>query len=311
MQSILTILESVPICELSKTWPSKMTIMMRMTSKSMRDAIDKAKLPATVSLIWPKYRKNILKINRIFELINIINLNIKCFDFESDFNFECDESIEYDKERYEHEQIVKIVEEVEIDNEESIEYDESIEYEEDKLLILFDMFSLNKGITVLNLEYCDLKNNSLKFLTKLQNLSKLNLKGNNFSWSSEFIEVLIMLPKLVSLNLDLNENFNKKGCVISQLSHDQILHLEELSLNHCNIACGSYDILKLIQKCPKLVSLNLDNNGLNEEWMKRLEQALRYCPDLAYLDLKCNYINNVGNLLNSHKLVNLKLSNSH
>jgi hypothetical protein len=311
MQSILTILEIVPNIELARTWPASWTIMMRMTSKSMRDAIDKAKLPATVSLIWPKYRKNILKINRIFELINIINLNIKCFDFESDFNFECDESIEYDEERHEHKQIVKIVEEVEIDNEESIEYDESIEYEEDKLLILFDMFSLNEGITVLSLEYCDLKNNSLKFLTKLQNLSKLDLKGNNFSLSSEFIEVVMMLPKLVSLNLDLNENFNKKGCVISQLSHDQFLHLEELSLNHCNIACGSYDILKLIQICPKLVRLNLDNNGLNEEWMKRLEQALRYCPDLAYLDLKCNYINDVGNLLNSHKLVNLKLSNSH
>jgi hypothetical protein len=299
MQSIL---EIVPNIELARTWPSKMTIMMRMTSKIMRDAIDKAKLPATISLIWPKYRKNILKINKIFELINIINLNIKCFDFESDFesnfNFECDESIEYDEERHEDKQIVKIVEEVEIDNEESIEYDESIEYEEDKLLILFDMFSLNEGITVLNLEYCDLKNNSLKFFTKLQNLSKLNLKGNNFSWSLEFIELLLMLPKLVCLNLDFNENFNKKGCVISQLSHDQFLHLEELSLNHCNIACGSYDILKLIQICPKLVRLNLENNGLNEEWMKRLEQALSHCPDLAYLDLNCNYINDVGNLIN-------------
>jgi len=292
MQSIL---EIVPNTELARTWPSSSTIMMRMTSKSMREAIDKAKLPTSVSLIWPKYRNNIIKINSIFKFINITNLKLTYFDFVSDFDFDCNESIEY-----EHEKVVKIVEEVEVNNEESIEYDESIEYEEDKLLILFDMFSLNKGITVLNLEYCDLKNNSLKFFTKLQNLSKLNLKGNNFSWSSEFIEVLIMLPKLVSLNLDLNENFNKKGCVISQLSHDQILHLEELSLNHCNIACGSYDILKLIQKCPKLVSLNLDNNGLNEEWMKRLEQALRYCPDLAYLDLNCNYINinDVGNLIN-------------
>jgi hypothetical protein len=299
MQSIL---ETVPNTELARTWPSSWTIMMRMTSKSIRKAIDNAKLPATVSLIWPKYRNNILKINKIFKLLNITNLNIKCFDFESDFNFECDE----DNNQYE--QIVKIVEEVEVDNEESIEYDENIEYEEDKLLILSDMFSLNEGITVLNLEYCDLKNNSLKFFTKLQNLSKLNLKGNNFSWSSEFIEVIMMLPKLVCLNLDLNENFNKKGCVISQLSHDQFLHLEELSLNHCNIACGSYDILKLIQICPKLVRLNLDNNGLNEEWMKRLEQALSHCQDLAYLDLNCNCINNVGDLLNSHKLVCLDLS---
>jgi hypothetical protein len=311
------IILTIPNTELARTWPSSWTIMMRMTSKSMKEAIDKAKLPTSVSLIWPKYRNNIIKINSIFKFINITNLKLTCFDFESDFNFvcDCDSDSDSDENEYEyeheHEKIVKIVEKVEIDNEESIEYDESIEYEEDKLLILSDMFSLNEGITVLNLEYCDLNNDSLKFFKKLQNLSKLDLKGNNFSWSSEFIEVIMMLPKLVSLNLDLNENFNKKGCVISQLSHDQFLHLEELSLNHCNIACGSYYILKLIQICPKLVRLNLDNNGLNEEWMKRLEQALRYCPDLAYLDLKCNYINDVGNLLNSHKLVNLKLSNSH
>ena len=316
MQSILKILEIVPNIELARTWPSSWTIMMRMTSKSMREAIDKAKLPATISLIWPKYRKNIIKINIIFELLNITSLKLNYFDFESDFGFDCEDDIyeDYSNKDYSNKEnkFVKIVEEV--DNEESIEYEE-LEYEEDKLLILSDMFSLNKGLTELNLEESELKNNSLKFFKiafpKLQNLSKLNLKGNNFSWSLEFLEILIMLPKLVSLNLDLNENFNKKGCVISQLSHDQFLHLEELSLNHCNIACGSYDILKFIEICPKLVCLNLDNNGLNEEWMKRLEQALRYCPDLAYLDLKCNYINDVGNLLNSHKLVNLKLSNSH
>ena len=89
--------------------------------------------------------------------------------------------------------------------------------------------------------------------------------------------------------------------------------LEELSLNHCNIACGTYDILKFIEICPRLVCLNLDNNGLDYNWMMRLEQALRHCPDLAYLNLNCNHINNVGtiyigDLLNSHKLISLELS---
>lgn len=291
MQSIL---ETVPNTELARTWPSSWTIMMRMTSKSMREAIDKAKLPATISLIWPKYRNNIIKINSIFKFINITNLKLTCFDFESDFGFDCEDDSD-------EENIVKIVEKVEY--EESIEYEE-LEYEEDKLLILSDMFSLNERLTELNLEHSELKNNSLKFLTKLQNLSKLNLKSNNFSCSLEFIEVLIMLPKLVCLNLDFNENFNKKGCVFS----GNIYLLEELSLNHCNIACGSYDILKFIEICPRLVCLNLDNNGLDYNWMMKLEQALRHCPNLAYLYLNCNCINNVGNLLNSHKLVSLELS---
>ena len=281
-----SILETVPSHELARTWPSSWTIMMRMTSKSIREAIDKARLPATVSLIWPKYRKNIIKINIIFELLNITSLKLNYFDFESDFGFDCEDDIyeDYSNKDYSNKEnkfvdvvrkVVKIVEEVV--NEESIEYEE-LEYEEDKLLILSDMFSLNKGLTELNLEESELKNNSLKFFRKLENLSKLNLKGNNFSWSLEFLEILIMLPKLVSLNLDFNENFNKKGCVFS----GDIYLLEELSLNHCNIACGSYDILKFIEICPRLVSLNLDNNGLNEEWIKRLEQALRHCPNLSH-----------------------------
>lgn len=276
MQSIL---EIVPNTELARTWPSSWTIMMRMTSKSMREAIDKAKLPTSVSLIWPKYRNNIIKINIIFKLLNITNLKLTCFDFVSDFDFDCEDDSD-------EENIVKIVEKVEY--EESIEYEE-LEYEEDKLLILSDMFSLNEGLTVLNLEHSELKNNSLKFFKiafpKLQNLSKLNLKGNNFSCSLEFIEVIMMLHKLVSLNLDFNENFNKKGCVFNKkgcVFSGDIYLLEELSLNHCNIACGSYDILKFIEICPKLVSLNLDNNGLNEEWIKRLEQALRHCPNLSH-----------------------------
>ena len=309
MQIILKILETVPNTELARTWPSSWTIIMRMTSKNIREAVDKAKLPTTVSLIWPIYKNNIIKINILFKLLNITSLKLKCFDFESDFGFDWD-SDEEKEDVDEFKKVVKIVEKVEY--EESIEYEE-LEYEEDKLLILSDMFSLNEGLTELNLEHSELKNNSLKFLTKLQNLSKLNLKGNNFSCSLEFIEVIMMLPKLVSLNLDLNENFNKKGCVFSGDIYLQFLHLEELSLNHCNIAYGTYDILKFIENCPRLVSLNLDNNELNKQWMIKLEQSLKHCPNLAYLNLSSNCISTegtiyIGNLLNSHKLVSLELS---
>lgn len=47
--------------------------------------------------------------------------------------------------------------------------------------------------------------------------------------------------------------------------------------------------------------------------MVRLEQALKHCPNLAYLNLSSNCISTegtiyIGNLLNSHKLVSLELS---
>ena len=71
MQSIL---EIVPSHELARTWPSRKTILMRMTSKRIREAIDKAKLPIIATLIWPKYRNNITEINNIFISLNITNL---------------------------------------------------------------------------------------------------------------------------------------------------------------------------------------------------------------------------------------------
>lgn len=55
---------NIPSHELARTWPAKMTIMMIMTSKSIREVIDKVKLPATVSIIWPKYRNNIFKYHK-------------------------------------------------------------------------------------------------------------------------------------------------------------------------------------------------------------------------------------------------------
>ena len=267
---------NIPSHELARTWPAEMTIMMRMTSKSIREVIDKAKLPATVSIIWPKYRNNILKINILFKLLNITTLKLKCFDFDSDKDVEIEVP-----------EVLIIV-------------DHKLKYEY-KLLILSDMIYNNERLTLLDLRHSELENYSFNFFKeafpKLQNLSNLILDGNDFLWSLEFIELLMLLPKLICLNLNSNPNINKKGNVYSgniQLLHGKILHLEELSLNACNIACGTYDFFKFIEICPKLKRLNLAENAFNEEWIKILSQTLKQCPNLAYLDIRDNYINTEG-----------------
>jgi hypothetical protein len=304
--------------------------MLRMTSKSIREEVDKARLPTTVSLIWPIYKTDIIKINSIIRRLNITSLAIKYFDLETDEYFDNDryitkyppsvddddlETNEYfDEDRYKTKCPDDNDNEENEDDEVEVRLQEILKYEEDKLLKLSEMFSLNEGLTVLDLRRSELENNSFKFFKeafpKLQNLSDLNLDGNHFSWSLDFIELLMLLPKLVRLNLNCNPFINEiKGDILP----GQTLHLKELSLRSCDIACGSYNILKFIEICPKLVRLNLDDNGLNDEWIKRLSKALRHCPNLAYLDLNCNCINAegtiyIGELLNSHKLVSLELA---
>ena len=183
---------------------------------------------------------------------------------------------------------------------------------------LSEIFSLNKGLTVLDLRESELENNSFKFFKeafpKLQNLTDLILEGNHFSWSLDFIELLMLLPKLVRLNLNSNPFINEKGCAHSgDIPPGQILHLEELSLCSCSIACGLYNILQFIEICPKLVRLDLGDNGLDDNWIKRLAQTLKQCPNLSYLDISANYINAEGTtyiteLFKSHNFVSLELA---
>ena len=346
MQKILEIFRTVPNYELAKTWSSDMTIMLRMTSKIIRDAVDNARLPATVSLIWPIYKTDIIKINSIIRRLNITSLAIKYFDLETDEYFDEDRYItkcphdndEDDDEDddevddiltaeaaiiYQHQREdahIKAppgaddkVDDEDVDEVE-VRLQEILKYEEDKLLKLSEMFSLNKGLTVLDLRQSELENNSFKFFKeafpKLQNLSDLILDGNHFSWSLDFIELLMLLPKLIRLNLNSNPFINEiKGDILP----GQTLHLKELSLRSCDIACGSYNILKFIEICPKLVCLDLGDNGLDDEWMKRLPQALLQCPNLAYVDLSDNYINAEGTtyitkLFKSHNFVSLELA---
>jgi hypothetical protein len=312
MQKILEIFRTVPNNELARTWHSDMTIILRMTSKIIRDAVDNAQLPATVSLIWPIYTTDIIKINSIIRRLNITSLAIKYFDLETDeYFYDILATSVYRQHQLEDRYITKYP---------HVDAGDEVRLQEDKLLKLSEMFSLNKGLTVLDLRHSELENNSLKFFkeafSKLQNLSLkyLNLDGNHFSWSLDFIELLMLFPKLVRLNLNSNPFINEKGCAHSgDILPGQILHLEELSLCSCSIACGSYNILKFIEICPKLVHLNLGDNGLDDNWVKRLVQALKQCPNLAYLDISANYINAEGTtyiteLFKSHNFVSLELA---
>ena len=328
---------NIPGHELARTWPSRKTIIMRMTSKRIRKAIDDARLPATVSLIWSKYRNNFLKINILFELLNITSLKLNYFcDEETNQNDDDDYDTNQDDDDNDNDDDDDDDDDTNQDDDDDDtnqddgddnddDDDDTNQNDDDELLILSKMFSLNERIIKLDLTRSKLENNSIKFLKeafqKLENLSDLDLDCNNFSFSLEFMELLIMLPKLVRLDLSSNPLFNEQNN--ENILSGQILHLEELTLRYCDIPRESYKIFKLIEICPKLVRLDLSNNGLyggnsNEvvnEWIKKLPQVLCQCLNLTYLDLSYNNIDaegamHISTLLQNHNFVCLKLSHN-
>ena len=281
----------IPTCKSGNFWPSDMTIMMRMTSKNIRDIVDNVRVPTSINLIWSIYKTDIIKINSILIGLNIIKLKINSFDFESNQD---------------------------INQEKKIEVKNQEEEEEEKLLKLSEMISLNEELLELDLSLCELTNNSLKYFKKsfekLKNLSSLDLDGNDMLLSLDFIKVLLSLPKLVSLDLSANCDIEGSEIDFEDLP-EQILQIENLSLSGClfSYAENIDNIFKLIRISPKLVSIDISDNGLKVEWIESLVQDLGHCPNLTQVDLRYNDIDDEGSkiitkLFKSHKIVSLNLS---
>lgn len=247
IQLILKILRIVPSNDLSRFWPSNRTIMMRMTSRKIRKAIDKAKLPTQLNINWEIYRE--IETNNVIKSLNITDLIIYRFG-----NLIC-----YKEKNFEWDPAVQSF----------------------KLAIL-----LYHNKNLVNFKICGLCNKSLKYLKpafqNLENLSHLCLNDTDLKWSTKLIKTLMMLPKLVSLDL----SFSPTDISIKELqSIKQFIHLKNLTLYVFNDCDSSYNIPEFIEMCPTLNKLILRDNFFNYEWIKRLEQALIKCSNLTYLDL--------------------------
>jgi hypothetical protein len=290
VEHFLTIV--IPTCISGKYWPSNMTIMMRMTSKMIKDIVDNFRPPTTINLIWSIYKTDIIKINSTIRCLNIIDLTITSFTNQ-------------------------------YKNQEIVQKDDILT--KDKLSKLSEMISLNKKLTKLDLSSCDLHNNSLKYLKKsfkkLNDLSVLNLYGNDFILTLDFIKILLSLPKLVSLDLSYNQfiwhiNTDKWNQNPEQwdLKPEETLQLENLSLNFSGIDQRSDNVFELIKKSPKLRSLDLGDNYLDDNSMNQFIESLEQCPNLTDLDISNNRIEDdlmktlLQYLEQHHNLTNLDIS---
>ena len=168
----------------------------------------------------------------------------------------------------------------------------------------------------------------------LRKLTDLNLTNNwlcGSSLSIELLEFLKLFPNLVSLNLDWNDfssvsnvckctvrlsEGDSRACLIKTgCTKDQTLNLKNLSIHGCYINVirqNSYNIIGFLERFPKLVSLKLGDNGLDDKWMKRFEPVLEQCHDLAELNLNSNDIGPKGakilaNVLQGSNFIRLHL----
>jgi hypothetical protein len=168
----------------------------------------------------------------------------------------------------------------------------------------------------------------------LRKLTDLNLTNNWLGGSSlsiELLEFLKLFPNLVSLNLDWNDfssvsnvckcsvrlsEGDSRACLIKTgCTKDQTLNLKNLSIHGCYINVirqNSYNIIGFLERFPKLVSLKLGDNGLDDKWMKRFEPVLEQCHDLAELNLNSNEIGPEGakilaNVLQGSNFIRLHL----
>ena len=242
------------------------------------------------------------------------------------------------------EEITKL-QNLDIDKEEDEEEEEDRYIDEDEEDILRKIEELSSQENNTSLDFgtnehprvLDILLEAYETFPNLRKLTDLNLTNNwlcGSSLSIELLEFLKLFPNLVSLNLDWNDFSSVSNvckctvspqadsrvlldCTVSEggCTKDQILNLKNLSIHGCYINVirqNSYNIIGFLERFPKLVSLKLGENGLDDKWMERLEPVLGQYHELAKLNLNSNNIGPKGakilaNVLQGSNFIRLHL----
>jgi hypothetical protein len=200
--------------------------------------------------------------------------------------------------------------------------DRYIDEDEEDILRKIEELSLQENNTSLDFgtnehpRVLDILQEAYETFPNLRKLTDLNLTNNwlcGSSLSIELLEFLKLFPELVSLNLDWNDFSSVSKC--TGCTKDQILNLKNLSIHGCYINVihkNSYNIIGFLECFPKLVSLHLGDNGLDDKWMVRFEPVLEQYHDLAELNLNSNEIGPEGakilvNVLQGSNIIRLHL----
>lgn len=261
-------LSIVPTEDLSRTWPANRTIMLRITSKQIKDIIDKKYLPTVI------YLKNIKPVdinfimNRLSTLVTtcqIISLDLPDFDMNQRFD-----------------KFKEILSKCKL-NKLSLYNNNLGDIEIESISEIL----INRQCSVLHLAHNKITEIGFKSLLKILNNGQrihLNLCNNKMGYEYKKTESIELCSTLENLNLCYNQ--------ISNIDIDKILlhniELKSLDLSQNQITTFNFNISQ--NNIFILENLNLSYNRIGTEGAKSLSKILVKCPVLKELVLSYNHI---------------------
>jgi Ran GTPase-activating protein (RanGAP) involved in mRNA processing and transport len=272
-------LEAVPADDWGRTWADNRTIMLRMTSKQIKEIIDKMRLPVVVHLnmsFWNKIYNGTFNEKRQLVIRHLEVLastcQITCLELPYTMNIHC---------------YLERLKEV---------------LAQCKSLTNLNLYNNNLGTigvtsllevlgqcSVLNLAHnCICTEGVMSLVEVLTQCTHLNLCNNNIGTTGlESIEKCKTLTTLTYLNLCYNQiNEVKIDRILSQ--NTALAHLD-LSQNYINtVSFGT------MTKCFALTDLNLSYNHICAEGATSLTGVLRQCPALTQFNISYNHIGAEG-----------------
>lgn len=289
--SFETALQIVPAEDWYRTWPAERTIMLRMTSKRVREAVDKMRPPAVVCLCrkyWDDFNPK-LKLKLEFVMRQLLSLVTNC---------------RITTLRLEHCNIDWVIQELKkvlYQCPELTKLDISANnFTDGSLVDALMQCSVSPqtnsavcGLTSLNLAFCNICNYATvklaNELSKLPALSCLNLKCNyiGVEGAKVLAGALGQCNALTSLKLGNNEICN--GAINIAENLPQCSTLTELDLSRNYIDCTfTIDIAKNLPQCVALAHFDLSCNLIRARGAENIARVLGQCTSLTYLNLKDN-----------------------
>jgi hypothetical protein len=318
-------LSIVPSEDLIRTWPANRTIMLFLTSKQIKDIIDKKYLPTVIYLKYIKPVNIKFIMNRLSSLVTtcqITSLDLPDIDMKKRF-----------------EKFKEILTKCKL-NKLNL-YNNNLGDEEIESI---SEILINGQCSVLHLAHNKITEIGLKSLLKLSNNKNigqsidLNLCNNNigYEYENERVKSIELCSTLSNLNLCHNKIndididkilFNNKDLKSLDLSQNRITTfnfntnnttfiLEDLNLSYNHITIlGAKNLSKILEKCTllkslilsynfictegainiidKCLSLNsiyLASNMITDDGMEKLTQLLMERTSLSYLTINGNNI---------------------
>jgi Ran GTPase-activating protein (RanGAP) involved in mRNA processing and transport len=299
-------LSIVPSEDLIRTWPANRTIMLRMTSKKIKDIIDKKYLPTVIYLKYVKPVDIKLIMNQLSSLVT--TCQITCLDLP-DIDM---------KKRFE--KFKKILSKCKL-NKLNL-YNNNLGNEE--IESISEILMKNGQCSVLHLAHNKITEIGLKSLLKLSNNKNINIGqsidlnlcnnniGSKYEYENERVKNIELFSTLSNLNLCYNKIndididkilFNNKDLKSLDLSQNRIttfnfntnnttfiLENLNLSYNHITIL-GAKNLSKILEKCTMLKSLNLSYNFIGTEGATNI---IEKCLSLNSIYLASNMIADNG-----------------